>query len=108
MGFIAQIAGEEWQAMAKLVKYFCRLFFKKKNNITAAAFFLLREIRVYNFKMAMCMCGMGHPAEFCPGNSDLVCAHGFVLSHGKNLGGKLRSPGSERVGGHQEMWLSMS
>lgn len=39
MGFIAQIAGEELQSMAKLVKYFCRLFFKKKYNFTAADFF---------------------------------------------------------------------
>lgn len=41
MGFIARIAGEELQAKAKLVKYFCRIFFKKKNNFTAAAFFFL-------------------------------------------------------------------
>lgn len=58
--------------------------------------------------MAMCMCEMGHPAEFCPGNSDLVFARGFVLLQGENLGGKLKSPGSERMGGLQETWLGMS
>lgn len=58
--------------------------------------------------MAMCMCEMGHPAEFCPGNSDLVFARGFVLLQGESLGGRLRSPGSERMGGLQETWLGMS
>lgn len=69
--------------MAKLVKYFCRLFFKKKIISLQQLFFLLRGIRVYNFKMAMCMCGMGHPAEFCPGNSDLVFTRGFVHLQGE-------------------------
>lgn len=55
MRCLARIAGEELQAMAKLVKYFCRLFFKN-NFIAAAFFFFLRGICAHNSEMAMCVC----------------------------------------------------
>lgn len=46
---------------------------------------------------------MGHPAGFCPGNSDLVCACGLECLRAESSGGKLpKSLGSEGLGGLQQ------